>query len=461
MHESLLQRTQELASAYLDSIATRPVAPIASNEQLIEALGGDLPEDGEPHLSVIERLATKADPGIVASAGGRFFGFVIGGTQPAALAADWLVSAWDQNAGFHVLSPAAAVIEQITASWILDLLQLPSESAVGFVTGCQMANFMALAAAREHMLQRVGWDAARRGLIESPKVRLITSAESHGTIDRALAMLGLGADQATRIPCDTQGRMRVSELESILPSGNEPTIVCAQAGNVDTGAFDDFATIGNLCRDHGAWLHIDGAFGLWAAASTRHRSLIAGVHLADSWATDAHKWLNVPYDSGLVIVRERSSLLAATNYKGAYLVREEAVIDPCMYTPESSRRARAIPLYAVLRSLGRKGIEGLVDRCCSHARRAADRFTECGATVLNDVVLNQVLVSFDVPDGVDPGDHMNSIVRRIRQDGTCWAGGTQWQGKHALRISVSGWRTTGNDIDRSVDAIMNCVSHCG
>ncbi len=458
MPQSLLQLTTQLAEQYLEGVNNRFVGPLPAQADLIKSIGADLPAKGESPEHIIKHLARAADPGIVANAGPRYFGFVIGATLPAARAADWLVSTWDQCAGFVSLSPAAAAIEQIVQPWTLDLLDLPRDCTVGYVTGCQQANSMSLAAARQAVLKRVGWNVAERGLIGAPRIRLITTAETHGTINRAFAMLGLGADTAIRIPCDVQGRMIASALEEELNRSDAPTIVCAQAGNVDTGSFDPFEPIVKACRAHNnCWLHVDGAFGLWARACPEKAHLAKGVEGADSWATDAHKWLNTPYDCGIVIVRDLPSLLVATSYKGEYLVKSETDLDPSCVTPESSRRARAIPLYAAFKELGRDGVADLVSRTCALARRAADRLQQGGANILNDVVLNQVLIHFDPPAGTTESDHINAIVRSVQEEGTCWLGATTWQNRRAMRLSVSAWPTTEHDIDISVDSILRCA----
>lgn len=457
----LLTRTAALAAAYLASLDERFVGPRPDPAQLRDALGAALPETGADPVAILDDLARTADPGLVATAGGRYFGFVVGATLPSALAADWLSSAWDQNAGFHALSPAAAAIEEVVARWLLDLLGLSPDAAVGFVTGGQMANVTGLAAARHRVLERVGWDVASRGLNGAPRVRVIASAEAHGTIDRSLALLGFGADCAERVACDDNGAMRAEAFAALLAADDDverPTIVCAQAGNVDTGAFDPLAEIAPLCNARDAWLHVDGAFGLWASASPESRHLTAGAELADSLGVDGHKWLNVPYDSGIVIVRDHDALMSAMNYRGAYLVRGEGARDGSAYVPESSRRARATPMYAALRELGRDGVAQLVNRCCAHARRMAELLRAGGMRVLNDVVLNQVLVVPETPAGRDAAEFVDAFIARVQADGTCWAGRTVWQGRVAMRISVSSWRTTGDDIERSAEAMLRCLA---
>ncbi|MCG8406946.1 MAG: pyridoxal-dependent decarboxylase [Phycisphaerales bacterium] len=454
MMDPLLLQAAKIASQYLEHVDDRPVGIPPDRDRLEQALGPDLTDDGEPAETVIDSLGRTASDGLVASAGGRFFGFVVGANLPVSVAADWLVSAWDQNTGFDVLSPTGAVIEQITGRWLKELLNIPNEAAIGFVTGCQMANFMALAAARQDLLDRQGWDVALQGLNQAPPLRLITSAQSHGTIDRAFAMLGLGADRPIRIPCDDQGRMLVDRLADALQHETTPAIVCAQAGNVDSGSFDRLKEIGCLCKQHEAWLHIDGAFGLWAAASPQLRSAAEGAELADSWATDAHKWLNVPYDSGIVAVRNADALIRSTRYRGDYLVRGRDVDDPYMFTPESSRRARAIPIFAALKTLGRNGVAQLVERCCERARQMSQLLAAGGMEIVNDVVLNQVLFRIPPTGTASDDDFTAELLTRIQRDGTCWLGGTVWKGRRAMRISVSSWRTTPEDIHRSADAIL-------
>jgi glutamate/tyrosine decarboxylase-like PLP-dependent enzyme len=403
---------------------------------------------------VIESLAVGADPGIVASAGPRHFGFVIGGALPAALAADWLVSAWDQNASFHSLSPAAAAIEDIVAEWTLELLGLPATASVGFVTGAQGANTAGLAAARHAVLGRAGWDVEARGLLGAPGLNVVCGGGTHATIYTALRLLGLGTDTVVHVSADDQGRMDVRELARTLAALDGPTIVCAQAGHVATGSFDAFDPIADACAQHGAWLHVDGAFGLWAAAAPSTRGLLEGVDRADSWALDAHKWLNVPYDSGMVMVADREAHLAAMSLAASYLVADEAQRDSTNYVPESSRRARAVPVYAALRALGRAGVAELVERNCAHARMIAQRLERLdGVQILNDVVLNQVLVRFP------GGDQANAaIIAAVQRDGTCWLGGTQWDGQTVMRISFSNWATTAEDVDRTAAAIAACAS---
>jgi glutamate/tyrosine decarboxylase-like PLP-dependent enzyme len=468
MDDRVLDRAAELAKDYLASLPDRPVGPTVDLPALREAMGvhggGPLPEEGEDPIAVIERLAEAADPGLVASEGPRYFGFVVGASYPAAVAADWLTSAWDQNAGLYALSPAAAVAEEVAANWLVDLFGLPPGTSCGFTTGATMANFTALAAARHAVLRSAGWDVEESGLFGAPPINVVVGDEAHVTIFASLQMLGLGRGRVRRVASDEQGRMRSEALREALAGLEGPTIVCAQAGNVNTGAFDPLPEIASAAKDRFAWLHVDGAFGLWAAASAERRRLLAGLDWADSWTTDAHKWLNVPYDSGLVFVRDAAAHRTAMTLGAAYYVEAAgAERDSYNWVAESSRRARGFAIYAVLRALGRTGVAGLIDRCCDLARRMADRLaTGTGVEILNDVVLNQVLVRFSPPgaaaDDRSAADALTrDIVARVQADGTCWLGGTTWHGVAAMRVSVSSWRTTEADIDRSAAAILRCA----
>jgi len=446
----LLLSTAGTAADFLETLHERPVRAAADVDELLRALGGPLPEEGLDPRAVVASLVEDASPGIVGIPSGRYFGFVIGGTLPAALAADWLTSAWDQNSGLYVGGPAAAVVEEVCRVWLAELLGLPPHVSVAFATGCQMAHVTALAAARHRVLARAGWDVVQEGLAGSPPIRVVVGAKRHVTVDRALRLLGIGASSVEVVPSDAQGRMRVEELEL----GEGPTIVCGQAGEVNTGAFDDLDAIADAAQRAGAWFHVDGAFGLWAAASPRTRHLVRGVERADSWTTDAHKWLNVPYDSGLAFCAHPDAHRAAMGVTASYLVhaqdtRERDAVD---WTPEFSRRARGFAVYAAIRSLGRSGIAELVERCCTSAERFAAALEAGGATILNDVVLNQVLVRFG------DGERTRETISRVQQDGTCWLGGTDWNGEHAMRISVSNWRTTPDDVDRSVAAILDAAA---
>jgi glutamate/tyrosine decarboxylase-like PLP-dependent enzyme len=456
---SLLNDATAHATGFLEELPERKVAPTATAEELRKELGGPLPDSPRDPRRVVAELARAVEPGLMASAGGRFFGFVIGGSLPAALAADWLTSAWDQNAGLYVAAPAASVVEEVCGSWLAELFGVPQDASFGIVTGCQMANFTALAAARHHVLEEVGWDVEVDGLVGAPPIRVIVSEERHVTIDRALRFLGLGSSNLQPVPADQQGRMRPDALGAVLAESSGPTIVCAQAGNVNTGAVDPLGDICDAAREFGAWVHVDGAFGMWAAATLSLRHLVEGIELADSWATDAHKWLNVPYDSGLVFCTHPVAHRAAMGSHASYLVHSEGrERDELDWNPEASRRARGFSVYAAIRSLGRLGVADLVDRCCAHARRFAEVLAqEARAEVLNEVVLNQVLVRFLDPGG-DHDARTRAVVKAVQEEGTCWLGGTMWQGKAAMRISVSNWSTTTEDVDSSVAAILRAAS---
>ncbi|MBA3627337.1 MAG: aspartate aminotransferase family protein [Chloroflexi bacterium] len=451
---ALLRHTSDLASEYLTGLPERHVAPRATLDELRAALAIDLPAHGESAGQVIDALVREGDPGVMASAGPRFFGFVIGGTLPVALAADWMTSAWDQNVGLYVLGPSYAVMEETAVRWLLDLLGLPATASVGLTTGCQMAHFVALAAARRAVLLREGWDVEAQGLNGAPEVHVVGGAEAHITISIALQMLGLGAQRMKRAAVDDQGRMRPDALREVLATCDGPTIVCAQAGNVNTGAFDPLDEIADVVAQRpGTWLHIDGAFGLWAAASPQMRHLVRGVERADSWASDSHKWLNVPYDSGLVAVADPEVHRASMMMNAAYLMQREGdQRDPSDWVPEFSRRGRGLAVYAALRSLGRDGVTDLIERCSRLARRMADGLSSAsGVEVLNEVVLNQVLVRFGDDDALTL-----EVVRRVQDDGTCWLSGSVWQGRAVMRISVSNWSTTEADADLSTQAILRC-----
>jgi glutamate/tyrosine decarboxylase-like PLP-dependent enzyme len=444
----LLRRTAEIAADFLDTLDERPIWPPATTGELRAALGGPLPDRPSDPRRVVETLADAAERGVVAIPSGRYFGFVIGGALPAALAADWLTSTWDQNAGLVVCGPSAAVVEEVAGEWLKDLLGIPATASFSFVTGCQLAHVTCLAAARHAVLERVGWDVEERGLSGSPPITVVTGGKRHVTIDRALRLLGLGSACAVGVDVDSEGRMRVDALEEAIGQIRGPAIVCAQAGEVNTGAFDAFEAIARLCRDAGAWLHVDGAFGLWASASPELRHLTNGIERADSWATDAHKWLNIPYDSGLAFVAHPEAHRAAMRLTAAYLVTDpNAVRDEMDWTPEFSRRARGFAVYAGLRSLGRTGVADLVERSCTRARQFASAIARLpGCEVLNDVVLNQVLFRFE--DDATTEDMLASV----QGSGEAWMSGTTWDGRAAIRLSVSNWRTTEADIDRAVAA---------
>jgi glutamate/tyrosine decarboxylase-like PLP-dependent enzyme len=456
--EDSLTRALTIARTYIASRAERPVWPAVAVDALRAALGGPLQAEPIDPSAVVEALARAADPGIVTTTGPRYFGFVTGGALPATVAAEWLTAVWDQPAGLFVMSPAASVVEEVAGGWLLDVLGLPSTASVGFVTGCHMANFTALAAARLELLRRAGWDVEADGLQGAPRLRVLVGDEVHVSVLGAVRLLGLGSRQVIRVAADGQGRMRADALAGAFAGSAEPTIVCAQAGNVNTGAFDPLEAIADVTGRHGAWLHVDGAFGLWAAASASLRHHVRGVERADSWATDAHKWLNVPYDSGLVVVAHPAAHRAAMSMSAAYLVRApEEPREPMDWTPEASRRARGFAVYAALRSLGRRGVEDIVDRCCRLARRFADRLrTEPSIQILNDVVLNQVLVRVAPANG-DAGTATKAALRQVQEERVCWLGGTRWHGLDAIRISVSNWSTTDDDVDRSSDSIIRAA----
>ena len=448
----LWERTVEEATGFLSGLRDRSVAARADVDGVVEALGGPLPDEGADPLRVIEELVAGAEPGVVAMPAGRFFGWVVGGVLPAALAADWLTSTWDQNAGMLAASPAAAGAERVAGEWLLDLLGLPSSAAVGFVTGAMMANFTCLAAARHAVLERVGWDVETDGLGGAPPVTVVVGAERHESVDIALRYLGLGPARSAVVPADEEGRLRLDALAPTLDRlRSRPTIVCLQAGNVHSGSFDPLDAAIEIAHRHGAWVHVDGAFGLWAAASSRFRGLTAGVEHADSWATDAHKTLNVPYDSGLAVVADHAALYAAMGAQAAYFIQDERP-DPFVSVPELSRRARGFTVWAALRSLGRDGVAEMVERFCAHARRFAEGLTAMtGVRVVNDVVFTQVCVTF----GTD--EVTREVARRLLRDGTAWMTPSTWHGVAVLRISVSNWRTTDDDVERSLEAVRRVL----
>ena len=454
----LLAQTAAIAADYLESLEHRPVLPHVDPEELRQALGGPLQDGPLDPLDVVSELATAAEPGVVAMGSGRYFGFVIGGALPAALAADWLTSAWDQNAGLYVAGPSASVVEQVAREWILDLLGLPVNTSIGFVTGTQMAHVSGLAAARFHVLDKFGWDVGRDGLNGAPRVEVIVGAKRHVTVDRALRLLGLGTPAV--VAADDQGRMQVDALRGALGRIDGPAIVCAQAGEVNTGAFDPLAEISGAAKEAGAWLHVDGAFGIWAAVSPGLRHLVEGIERADSWTTDAHKWLNVPYDSGIVLCAHPESHRAAMSAEAEYLIQDEGgrrVRDELDWVPEFSRRARGFAVYAALRSLGRSGVRELVERCCACAQRFADLASDVpGVEVVNEVVLNQVLFRFEDDTRTD------EVLARVQRESRVWMSGTTWDGRKAIRVSVSNWQTTEEEIELAVaefaDAAQSAVT---
>jgi len=444
--EDLLQRASRLAAEYLRNLETRSVFPTVAAMNRLSQLDERLPDAPEEPRNVLKILDEIGSPATVASAGGRYFGFVVGGSLPIALATNWLATAWDQNAMSSASSPVAAKLEEVAIGWLLDLLNLPADSGGALVTGATMANFAALAAARHAVLKRHGWDVEADGLCQSPPITVVVSEQVHPTLLKAAGLLGFGYNRLVRIPVDQQGRMRADTLPPI--SG--PTIVCIQAGNVSTGAFDPADEICQKVKTAGAWVHVDGAFGLWAAAAPNRRYLTAGIAGADSWATDAHKWLNVPYDSGLVFVRDKESLEASMTPPVAYLPQGQCR-EPWKSTPEASRRARGVEIWAALRCLGRSGVADLIERTCGYATRFAKGLQEAGHAILNEVVLNQVLVSF----GSD--DKTRRVLAAVQNDGTCWCSTASWHGHTAMRISVSSWATTGDDVARSLAAIVHAA----
>ena len=449
----ILERVLEEATGFLDGLPGRQVAARTDVDGVAAALRRPLPDQGVEPLEVIEELIAGAEPGVLAIPSGRFFGWVMGGVLPVTLAADWLTSTWDQNAGLLVSSPAAAGAEWVASEWLLDLLGLPGNSAVGFVTGAMIANFTCLAAARHDVFRRAGWDVEGDGLHGAPPVTVIVGEERHETVDVALRFLGLGEQRSLTVPADDQGRIRLDALIDILEQvGNTPLIVCLQAGNVHSGAFDPIAEAVDLAHQCGAWVHVDGAFGLWAAASAQYRHLVAGVERADSWASDAHKTLNVPYDSGLAIVAKAEAMYAAMGVHAAYLIQDERP-DPFSTVPEFSRRARGFPVWAALRSLGRRGVAEMVERFCRHARRFAAGLAELdGVRVINDVVFTQVCVSFGTDEAT------REVATRLLRDGTAWMTPSTWHGQAVLRISVSNWRTTEEDVDRTLAAVRRVLA---
>lgn len=441
--EELLRNTAERATRYLAGLENRRVGPMPEAVGRLSALAGPFPDGPTDPADVLALLDAIGSPATVASAGGRYFGFVTGGTLPAALAANWLAGAWDQDSGMAAMCPIGATVEEVAQRWLLDLFGLPPDCGSAFVTGGTMANFTALAAARHAMLARVGWDVEADGLFGAPLITVVVGAEVHASLVKALGLVGFGRNRVVTVPVDDQGRMRADAL----PPLSGPTIVCIQAGNVNTGAFDPAREICAWAHAAGAWVHVDGAFGLWAAAAPDRAPLVDGFADADSWATDAHKWLNVPYDSGLAFVRDSEALRAAMMTTAAYLV-QSTTREPDQYTPEMSRRARGVEVWAALRSLGRSGLADLIERNCRYAARLAEGLSAAGYDVLNDVELNQALIAFG------DAETTRRVVAAVQAEGTCWCGSTVWQGRTAMRISVSSWATTEADIERSLAAIL-------
>jgi glutamate/tyrosine decarboxylase-like PLP-dependent enzyme len=442
--KDLLNDASARAIRYLETLDHRPVAPPAAAVANLRAFDVPLPEKSGDPAATLRLLDEVGSPATMGMAGGRFFGFVIGGALPVTLAANWLAGAWDQNTGLYRATPGTAFLEQVALRWLLDILRLPAESTGAFVTGATVANLCALAAARHHVLKQAGWSVEADGLFGAPPITVLIGAEAHPSVTKSLGILGLGRTRIVKVPVDRQGRLVVEKLPRI--SG--PTIVCTQAGNVNTGAFDDIGAICRLAKPAGAWVHVDGAFGLWASAAPSRATFAAGIELADSWATDAHKWLNVPYDCGLAFVKDPHALKAAMAITAEYLPTESEFRNPSDFTPELSRRARGVEVWAALHALGRAGVSEMIERNCAQARRFAAKLTQGGFEILNDVVLNQVLVSFG------DAERTKRVIEAIQQDGTCWTGITVWQGRTAMRISVSSWATTDADVDRSVAAMM-------
>jgi len=448
--DELLQHAAEIAREYVREIAERRVAPAEKDLDNLAQLREPLPALPADPMRVLETLDRIGSPATMATTGGRYFGFVTGGTLPASLAANWLAGAWDQNAALRVMSPVAAELEEVVLRWVCEALGLPMHCEGGLVTCATTANFTALAAARYALLAHAGWNVVDDGMFGAPPLNIVVGDEVHASLLKALSLAGFGKKRLTRVEVDGQGRMRADKL----PRLNERTILCIQAGNVNTGAFDPAAEICARAREQGAWVHVDGAFGLWAAVSPKYAHLTDGFELADSWATDAHKWPNVAYDSGIVLVKDGAALRAAMTITAAYL-EAGALREPMYQAPEASRRARGVELWAALKSMGRQGLRELIERTCAQARAFADGFRGAGYDVLNDVVINQVLVSFG------SAEVTQKVIRAVQEDGTCWCGGTVWQGKSAMRVSVSSWATTETDVELSLRAILRIARECG
>jgi len=444
----LLENTAEKAIQYLENLENRSVAPSQAALDRIEQFRELLPESSEDPSKIIAMLDDIGSPATMATAGPRFFGFVIGGSLPATLAANWLTAAWDQNSALYHVTPATALIEEVALRWLVDIFNLPEQCGGAFVTGATVANFTALAAARHAVLKQADWNVESEGLCGAPSITVVVSEEAHPTLFKSLGLLGLGRNRVIKVPVDGQGRMRADALPPIAG----PTIVCIQAGNVNTGAFDPVGEICDAVGEANAWVHVDGAFGLWATTSPVHSYLTVGIDKADSWATDAHKWLNVPYDSGIALVRNPHALQAAMAITADYLPTDSPFRNPSDFTPELSRRARGIEVWAALKQLGRNGVADMIEHCCRHARRFAEGLDAAGYGILNDVVLNQVLVSFGVPETTQ------KVIEGIQKDGVCWCGGTVWQGQTAMRISVSSWATTDKDVELSLESMLKVAS---
>jgi glutamate/tyrosine decarboxylase-like PLP-dependent enzyme len=445
----LLQEAAESSIKYLDSLDSRRVSPDQNDLLKLKEFDPEFQDDPVNAESVIKLLSEVGSRTTIANSGGRYFGFIIGGSHPVSLAANWLAGSWDQNSGLIVTSPFNAKIEEITSDWLKEILPVAKDSVVGFVTGDTVANFCGLAAARHSILKKQGWNVEANGLFGAPPIKVVIGEQAHGSLLKTLSLVGFGSKRVTIVPADEQGRMLADKLPQDI---DERTIVCIQSGSVNTGSFDPADKIIPLCKKKDAWVHVDAAFGLWAGASPKKSYLTKGVELADSWATDAHKWLNVPYDSGIVFVKNPDDLRSAMSMEAAYLDQSGSRI-PYHYTPELSKKARAFEIWATLRSLGKKGIADLIDRTCSHAQKFADGLINAGYKILNEVVVNQVLVSFGSSEITD------KIISDIQKDGTCWVGGTKWKGESAMRISVSSWATTDYDVERSLDAMIRIAKN--
>jgi len=446
--KKLLEDAAARGARYLEELPNRRVAPDAAALVAIERFDEAMPETGMSDEATLAMLDEIGSPASMAMAGPRFFGFVIGGSLPVTIATNWLTTAWDQNAVMHEVTPVVSMLEQVSLTWLVDVLGLPTGTGGGFVTGTTVANFTALAAARHRVCDDAGWNVEANGLIGAPEITIIIGEEAHPTLTKSLGLLGFGRNRVVRVPVDGQGRM----ITARLPAINGPTIICTQAGDINTGAFDPIGEICDVAKPKGAWVHVDGAIGLWAAASGGLRHLTDGMEKADSWATDAHKGLNVPYDSGVAFVRNPHDLKAAMSITAEYLLTDSEHRIPSDFTPELSRRARGVDIWAALRTLGRQGLEAMIDRTCTNARRFADGLRAAGFEVLNDVEFNQVIVAF--------GDAAitRTIINEIQHDGTCWCGATVWRGQTAMRISVSNWSTTAADVDLSLDAMIRIAN---
>jgi glutamate/tyrosine decarboxylase-like PLP-dependent enzyme len=458
-----LDRAYYHAARWLDGLDTRAVNATTTLEQLRTRLGVPLEEHGADPARIVDDLAAATEGGLLGSPGGRFFAWVIGGTLPSALAADWLTSAWDQNAGMYATAPAAAIAEEVAGGWLLEMLELPRDASFAFVTGCQMAHFTALAAAREGVLRAAGWDVEKDGLFGAPRIRVLANETRHSSVDRALRFLGIGERAVCPIPTDDAGRVTEAALEKALAANSGPTIVVLAAGDLNTGVFDSFRTLVPIAKAAGAWVHVDAAFGLMARASKSKRHLVDGIELADSWAADAHKWLNVPYDSGIAIVRDRAAHNAAMTVRASYLVESDVARDEVDWNPEFSRRARGFALYAALRELGREGLAALIDRCCAHCHAIVTGIGALpGAEMLWEPELDQGLVRFlDPRPGATDADHdahTDAVIAAINATGEAFFGGVTWKGRRAMRVSVVNWRTNDADVERTIDATRRVLA---